>query len=285
MASDAGATAPRASGECTHSTTGAIETDFERQPVGVAPTGDSLPDVATGGGGRSPALPMDDKGVAGLSRAIDSPELRRYLARLENLDEDIADLRALRASVVREFKGRGYDPRALAEIIRDRRADADKLADHRAVVDLYREHIGDGPLFEAVEAETAAAVYHDTRAREKAKAIGKATDRVARVIVDAMEAKPAREERSRPSDERVEVTTPKGRKASLKASDPIAAANAEAVGGKAGTDSARQPLARSGDGESPTAKKPASKAAPKRPASKGAAPKKTANKTANKTSA
>ncbi len=316
MASDAGATAPRASGECTHSTTGAIETDFERQPVGVAPTGDSLPDVATGGGGRSPALPMDDKGVAGLSRAIDSPELRRYLARLENLDEDIADLRALRASVVREFKGRGYDPRALAEIIRDRRADADKLADHRAVVDLYREHIGDGPLFEAVEAETAAAVYHDTRAREKAKAIGKATDRVARVIGDAMEAKQAREQRERSADEaRVDVTTPKGRKASLKASDPIAyqtlsieghsafcdcadcrelrrdtlatnsGANAAPANGKAGTDSARQPLARSGDGESPTAKKPASKAAPKRPASKGAAPKKPANKTANKTSA
>ena len=41
-----------------------------------------------------------------------------------------------------EAKGRGYDTKALRQIIRERRRDKDDLAEERAVLDLYREALG-----------------------------------------------------------------------------------------------------------------------------------------------
>ncbi len=324
MASDAGATAPRAEG--------AIETDFERQPVGVAPTGDSLPDVATGGGGRSPALPLDEKSSQGEGRAVDSRELRG----LRDAYDRLMERRAQLSEDVRDFwtwaKARGFDTDGLREYFA-RRRNRDRWQSKAAFADLYEDSLDRdvGPMFD-VEVGTKSEVgrlrdvlmaggVHTVSmanlldAKKIARRHGFSPDAIETVLGDgapkvidpllhsaAAHVERKSEQRERSADEaRVDVTTPKGRKASLKASDPIAyqtlsieghsafcdcadcrelrrdtlatnsGANAAPANGKAGTDSARQPLARSGDGESPTAKKPASKAAPKKTAKKTSA--------------
>lgn len=74
--------------------------------------------------------------------------LRSIIERLERLDEDKAAILADIKEVIAEAKGEGYDAKALREVVRIRKQDSAKRAEHQAIVDLYL-HAVQGDLFEA----------------------------------------------------------------------------------------------------------------------------------------
>jgi uncharacterized protein (UPF0335 family) len=71
--------------------------------------------------------------------------LRLYINRIERLDDEIADLRADRKDVVAEAKASGFDPGALREVIKRRKADPQKLAELDAIVETYEIALGGVP--------------------------------------------------------------------------------------------------------------------------------------------
>jgi len=64
------------------------------------------------------------------------------LERFERLDAEKRDIADQQKEVMAEAKGRGYDTKALRQIIRERKRDKDDLAEEQAVLDLYREALG-----------------------------------------------------------------------------------------------------------------------------------------------
>lgn len=73
--------------------------------------------------------------------------LRSIVERIERLEEDKAAVQTDIKEVYAEAKGEGYDVKALREIIRIRKQDAAKRAEHQAIVDLYL-HAVQGDLFD-----------------------------------------------------------------------------------------------------------------------------------------
>jgi len=73
--------------------------------------------------------------------------LRSIVERIERLEEDKAAVMADMKEVFLEAKGEGYDVKALREIVRIRKQDAAKRAEHQAIVDLYL-HAIQGELFD-----------------------------------------------------------------------------------------------------------------------------------------
>jgi uncharacterized protein (UPF0335 family) len=118
----------------------AIET-----PDGTKPgpfTRDEL-EQAQGAFGKAPLKPDPDFEAARekVYRVI-AAELRQFVERFERLDAEKTDIADLQKEVMAEAKGRGYNTRALRQIIRERKRDKDDLAEEQAVLDLYREALG-----------------------------------------------------------------------------------------------------------------------------------------------
>jgi uncharacterized protein (UPF0335 family) len=79
-------------------------------------------------------------------------QLRSIVERVENLEAEKANLAVDIRDIYAEAKGNGYDVKALRAIIRRRKQDADKLAEHDALVETYLHALGmlaDLPLGQA----------------------------------------------------------------------------------------------------------------------------------------
>ena len=75
-------------------------------------------------------------------------QLRSIVERVERLESDKAAIAEDIREVYKEAKGNGYDPAALREIVKRRKADKDKLAAHEAIVETYMTALGLLPLFD-----------------------------------------------------------------------------------------------------------------------------------------
>jgi len=92
---------------------------------------------------RTPMKETDaDREVAEACYRVTAAELRQFVERFERLDAEKQEIADLQKEVMAEAKGRGYDTRALRQIIRERKRDKDDLAEEQAVLDLYREALG-----------------------------------------------------------------------------------------------------------------------------------------------
>ena len=69
-------------------------------------------------------------------------QLKSFIERLERMDEEIKALNADKRDIYAEAKGCGFDVKALREILKIRRLDADQRAEHEAIVDLYMQALG-----------------------------------------------------------------------------------------------------------------------------------------------
>lgn len=69
-------------------------------------------------------------------------ELRQFIERYEQLDGEKKDITDAQKEVMAEAKGRGYDAKAMREVIRLRKMKPDDRAEFEAVVDMYREAAG-----------------------------------------------------------------------------------------------------------------------------------------------
>lgn len=69
-------------------------------------------------------------------------ELRQFVERFERLEEEKAEIADQQKEVKAEAKGRGYDMKAFAEIIKLRKLDRDELQEREALRQLYGEALG-----------------------------------------------------------------------------------------------------------------------------------------------
>lgn len=79
-------------------------------------------------------------------------QIRSIVERIERLEADKAEIQSDIKDVYAEAKGNGLDVKALREIVRIRKQDADKRAEHEAIVELYMQSLGmlaDLPLGQA----------------------------------------------------------------------------------------------------------------------------------------
>lgn len=74
---------------------------------------------------------------------VTSSELRAFIERAERVNSDIAELRGDLRDVFAEAKGRGYDVSTLRAIIALRKKDPAKVSEQEAILQLYREALGD----------------------------------------------------------------------------------------------------------------------------------------------
>jgi uncharacterized protein (UPF0335 family) len=68
--------------------------------------------------------------------------LRMFVERIENLDDQIADLRSDRSEVVAEAKANGFDVKALKEVLRRRKLEPDERQSLDALVETYELALG-----------------------------------------------------------------------------------------------------------------------------------------------
>ena len=86
-------------------------------------------------------------------------QLKSIVERIENIECMIKEHQSDRADIYAEAKGNGYDVKALRAVIRRRKQDANKLAEHEAILETYMHALGmlaDLPLGQAaIERATA----------------------------------------------------------------------------------------------------------------------------------
>ena len=77
-------------------------------------------------------------------RALDATagELRQFIERLEELDEEKRGIADEQKEVMAEAKGRGYDTKILRKIIALRKRKPDDIAEEDAILDLYKSALG-----------------------------------------------------------------------------------------------------------------------------------------------
>lgn len=69
-------------------------------------------------------------------------QLRSITERINNLEDRRRDIGEDIKEVYQEAKSNGYDVKALRAVIKRQRADAEKLAEHEAIVETYLSSLG-----------------------------------------------------------------------------------------------------------------------------------------------
>lgn len=93
--------------------------------------------------------------------SIAGEQLLSLVERIERLEEDKKSIADDIRDVYAEAKGNGYDVKALRDIIKMRKQDKDKRAEHEAIVETYKSALGmfsDTPLGQAAIERAAANV-------------------------------------------------------------------------------------------------------------------------------
>lgn len=73
---------------------------------------------------------------------ISSEQLKQYVARIERLEEDKANVSTDLKEVFAEAKGNGFDIKTLRKIIQLRKKDKGDLEQEEELLNLYRQVIG-----------------------------------------------------------------------------------------------------------------------------------------------
>ena len=93
-------------------------------------------------GHNSSPADVSDSGVA-------ADELRQFVERIERLEEEKQGIASDIKDVKAEAKGRGFDVKAITEIIRLRKQDAAERQEREAILEIYMDALGmlaDTPL-------------------------------------------------------------------------------------------------------------------------------------------
>lgn len=76
------------------------------------------------------------------SHRVAKSELRQFVEQWERLEAEKKDIADQQKEVMAEAKARGYDNAAMKVVIKLRATDKDKLSEHEAVVDMYKDALG-----------------------------------------------------------------------------------------------------------------------------------------------
>ena len=77
-----------------------------------------------------------------MTDTVTAAELRQFIEQYEHLEAEKKDIADQQKEVMTEAKGRGYDTKAMREVLRLRKMKPDDRAEFEAIVDMYREAIG-----------------------------------------------------------------------------------------------------------------------------------------------
>ena len=84
----------------------------------------------------------EDDAVRDRTYAVAGDELRQFIERYEQLEAEKKEIADQQKEVMAEAKGRGYDTKAIRELIKMRKRDPDDIAEEEAVIDLYKAALG-----------------------------------------------------------------------------------------------------------------------------------------------
>lgn len=73
---------------------------------------------------------------------VRSEDLRRFIERIEEVDEDIADRKQDRNEIFAEAKGSGYDTKIMRQVLKIRGQDADERRENEQILELYMNALG-----------------------------------------------------------------------------------------------------------------------------------------------
>lgn len=76
------------------------------------------------------------------SEGVAAEELRQFIERLETLETEKADLMESIKEVFAELKGRGFDAKAVRQILRIRKQDTAERQEQEAILELYLQALG-----------------------------------------------------------------------------------------------------------------------------------------------
>ena len=82
---------------------------------------------------------MEDSVIGGVSGA----QLRQFIERIENLEQEKAELAEQIRDSMAEAKGEGFDVKTLRQLIRIRKMKKEDLAEQEELLDLYRRALGE----------------------------------------------------------------------------------------------------------------------------------------------
>lgn len=74
---------------------------------------------------------------------VTAGELRQFIERVERLAAEIKELQGDQKEIYAEAKSRGYDTAVLRALVARRKKDREQLAEFEAIMELYREALGD----------------------------------------------------------------------------------------------------------------------------------------------
>ena len=80
-------------------------------------------------------------GGSGDVGGIAAEQLRAFIERIENLEEEKANLQNDLKDVYAEAKSAGFDTKIMRQLVRLRKMDRDDLAEQDALLDLYRRAV------------------------------------------------------------------------------------------------------------------------------------------------
>lgn len=73
---------------------------------------------------------------------VTGAELRQFIERVERLEEEKKEVSEQIKEVFAEIKGRGFDVKAIRQILRERKQDPNDIAEQEAIIDMYKSAIG-----------------------------------------------------------------------------------------------------------------------------------------------
>ena len=73
---------------------------------------------------------------------VAAEELKQFIERIERLEEEKAGIAGDIKDVFAELKGRGFDSKAIRQILRIRKQDQSERQEQEAILDLYMQALG-----------------------------------------------------------------------------------------------------------------------------------------------
>lgn len=83
-----------------------------------------------------------DAGASGDSDVVTADELRQFIERYEQLEDDKTFVTEQQKQLMAEAKGRGYDTAVMRKVIAQRKRKPDVVAEEEAIFEMYKAALG-----------------------------------------------------------------------------------------------------------------------------------------------
>lgn len=82
---------------------------------------------------------MEEQNIGGISAG----QLKSFMEKIENLEQDKAELLETIRDIFAEAKSEGFDVKVMRQLLKMRRMKKEELAEQEELLDLYRQALGE----------------------------------------------------------------------------------------------------------------------------------------------